>query len=456
MENYISYINKICRLEKEVGIYDIRIKGVPIWMCVYRRYRDRYLEDNCGIPPMKNHAQFVLKDYIYSTLKSAIQYFRYLLSGKSVNNIMYGFARLEHIDNVYVDKFLDGIIQTTSINDSYLYLERGRSGKHMAPRLISNVVWLEFIDNLALIVGKIGYSFLYRKYRSEFNLLFSKANNILKIDKADKKYIIGKVGMDIIRIKLTKLLLKRLNAKRVFATTLRNKPYLIAAANSLNLPCYEIQHGITEGPTPMYSGEYIDDFSPTLFLAFGKTSMIPVFNVPMHKMINIGFKYKSILQSKISSYIPMHYLLISDPEITQDIVDVACRLSNFYPNYKFSIRFHPMEKASVEQIDELAMAGVEIASNDENSSLAVLKYEGVIGEKSTVLYEALSLGIKTAKLYFDKLNIGLNEKEELLKGFFLISKIEDFDRFKDYSLSNSYTPEFYSDFNYQEFDKLLK
>lgn len=456
MNKYIDSINKICQLEIDLDIYEERICKIPIWLCVYRKFRDRYIESGSGVLPMSNHGQLNLLRCIKTTFKSACQFFTLILKGKKIDNAIYGFPRLERIEGVYVDKFCDELIRQTPLADSYLYFERSRSFNHLFPRGIDNIIWTEFIDNLCIILGYIGIPITYLFNNNTFNTLFNKASSIITLSSKDKKFIVRKVGSDLIKFHITYFLLRRLKVKRIFAPVLRNMPYLVATAKKLNIPCFEIQHGITEGPTPLYSGTYIQEFSPTAFLAFGSTSMIPVFNVPIEKMVNIGFAYKQYLYTlSPKEILNDHYLVVSDPEITQSIIDVVCNIKKDNPKCEFTIRFHPLEKPSDSQIEYLKEHGVYIDDGKENSTLAVMKYQGVVGEKSTVLYEALNFGKKVAKINFNKLNINMDVSEETKKGFYVLNGIEDFKFFKKADFPRQAGLEFYSDFKKDAFAKIL-
>lgn len=455
MNDYILNINYICNREEELDIYQERIHNIPIWRCVYRKYRDRYIEDKCGVPPMKNHSVLSIMKMIHSTLRGFRDFIKYTLLAQSIDNIVYGFPRLESVDGIYIDKFCDFLIKNTDISQSYLYMERGRSGRHFTERPLRNIFWLEFIDNIALLGSRILGPIIYRTHKSTFDRLFFKASKLCRFDKKDKKFVINRFANDIIRYRLSKILLKRIKAKRIFATTLHANAYLIATAKVLNIPCYEIQHGITEGPTPMYSGTYIEDFSPTAFLAFGQTSMIPVFNVPINKMINIGFAYKDYLKSKNINIHSDTYLIVSDPEITSQIIDVACELKKTYSFLEFHIRFHPLEKPTKQHINRLLQSRIKVATNETNSTLASMAYAGIIGEKSSVLYECVSMGKKTGKLFFGGMNVGINPEEEEKKGFYILTTIEGFTSFHEKRIDMKNIPEYYSEFERNAVNALL-
>lgn len=450
--SYTKAIQEICAIENELNLYDVKINGMPIWRSVYRRFRDKYIEQRCNIPPMSNHPTLSIGHQLKSSIISLIQIGKLLFDKSKINYLFYGFPRLEKIDDTYIDKFCDPIILQTEISNSYIYFERGRSGIHSKPRAINKQIWTEAIDNLSIIISKTYSNRYYKKHKKEFNELFKKINDRYPISSSDKKYIITRFLFHRIKAKFFSRLVHHCGIKAIFAPVMMNWPFLIKSAKDNNIPCYEIQHGITEGESPMYSGKYLEDYSPDKFLAFGETSINNFFNLPRKKIVNIGFAFKEYLKNNNTDSLDA-YLIISDPEVTQTMIDICCSLKKYYSDIELAIRFHPLEKPNNEQLIQLSRYNIHIDNNNVNSSLAILKYQGIIGEKSTVLYESLSLDKKTAKLHLMNLNLEIDEDEEREKGFFIINKITDFDKFmqnNEISLHSEYYSDFKPDIFYNE------
>ncbi len=324
----------------------------------------------------------------------------------------------------------------------------------MKPRITSGQIWIDGIDNISISLSKLFYKIYYRKHKKEFDELFNRANYKLGLSINDKKFIIQRFILHRIKAIIFSNIVRKCRIKAIFAPAMMNWPFLIKSAKDNNIPCFEIQHGITEGETQMYSGKYLPEYSPDIFLAFGETSVTSYFNVPKEKIINIGFAFKNYLKSH-SLFNEGGYLIVSDPEITQKMIDLSCELSKNYFNTKFAIRFHPLEVPNNNQLRQLKNANIVIDDNKVNSNLSILKYDGVLGEMSSVLYESLSLDKKTAKVHFGGLNKEMDEKVESSKGFFIINTISDFSTFMTENAKRH--PEYYSDFKLDVFyNKILK
>ena len=450
-----NFLNDICEAEKESSVYDIQISSIPIWRIVYRSFRDRLLLKKCGTKTLNSHRKLNLKELCKSYFISLIQISKILFSKKKYNNLLFGFPRIEKLGDYSVDKLTDPLILYTDIKESYLYFESGRSGIHSSNRLLkNNIVWMEAIDITGNILGYIISPLTYIIKYSTFNDLFRRAKLIDDISRKDKIRIVQATSKQLITCEFYKYVIKHTSAQNVFASAIMNRPALLSACLKSGINCFELQHGITEGPSAMYSGEYLPNFSPTRFLAFGKTSINPYFNVPVCDIVNIGYAFKSWIKEFTGNISKEGYLFISSLQITSELIDFILKIKEINSSLDLSIRFHPMESVLPEQIKKLEDNNIKINDNKENSNLSVLRYEGIIGEHSSVLSESISMGVKTAKIFSGKINEGRNIETERAKGFFIISDINDFNSFITSTLPKN-IPEYYSDFNPQLINKLI-
>ena len=345
----------------------------------------------------------------------------------------------------------------SAAKDDYIYFERGRSGSHCSPRAIDNIVWTEFIDNLSFIMALFIFPFLAIFKWGTYEGLIIKVNRLIGISLKDRLYIYVKTTSCLLKISFLCLVIKRLGVKRLFApVAVLHFPY-VAVCKLLKIPCYEVQHGITVGQTTTYSGEYVPEAYPDYFLTFGKGSLKDgLFGLPLERMINIGCAFKSFLKRRSVVILKNTYLFLSEPEISQKIVDTITELARLYPQYNFHLRLHPQERLNQYQNERLKeFPNIGMVDNVSNSTIACMDYDGVIAENTTVLYEAVSVGVKAARLQYNGFytNHFENEPHGL---FFYMKKAEDFDLF-----ANEFSPAqidmnfFYSTFDVEAFNKIL-
>lgn len=455
---YDKLLNELCTTETKLGFTDDKIWGIPIWRLVHVRYRNYFISVLGGIPAMSNHSQFNFSKLFISAWKSFITLFSILLQRKEFSNIFFGFPRLEKIDEKYIDKFIDPIILQSKIGDDYIYLERGRSGEHKSPRYINeNILWTEFIDFfsylLSILLLPIWWMCNIKKYHS----ILQKIDNVVRLCFKQKLHFINLTTRSYIKIAILSFLFRYLKAKRLFMpVALIHSPYLFACKKA-KVKIYEIQHGITVNNTTTYSGEYNPQWYPDCFLAFGKNSTADyLFGVPKNKVLNIGFAFNSLLTHTNSQIYHNTFLFLSDPEITDVMVYTLIELAKKYPQYSFHFRPHPQEKLNKHQISLIeATSNTILVDCSENSTLACLRYEGVIAENTSVLYEAISVGVKAARLQYNGLTTihYPNEPEGL---FYYMKNPESFKFFAEEFVLNNIDKEiYYSTFDANLFNSLL-
>lgn len=433
-KNIDQILQEICNREKLSDIYQIRIKNVHLWPLIRLSTVYNYIAAETGAKKESNQSQFNFKAIVLSTIKSYKHYIKYRRSGFHSSIVFIGFPRLEYFGGEYIDRFVDPIFeQFPQMKKGCLYLERGRSGKHKVPRYdISNKLWTEYFDNFSIIQGLFFAPMMYLVYRKTIKQLQREIFHCLPGHKISGLRLSMQLSINFSLIRLYNKLFKSLRVKLICGPILVHRTYLLYAAKLNGAKCFELQHGITYGTTSTYSTAYNSKWSLDLFLAFGKSSMIPIFGVPLDKMVNIGYAYKNYIinhTAKYKSGAKKRFLVLSEPSVTDKMIKSMFDLAENYPDYEFHFRCHPLEQLSESQLEQISRRdNTKYVSNDVSSFAAMLQYDGVLGENTTCLYEAITMGIKTAQLSINGLSPKVFYKESL-KLFFQIDKIEQFKTF---------------------------
>jgi hypothetical protein len=123
-----------------------------------------------------------------------------------------------------------------------------------------------------------------------------------------------------------------------------------------------------------------------------------------------------------------------------------------YSDYDFYIRCHPQEKLTECQIQKIsAIKNVFIDDNSIDSFIAIESYNHIIGENSSVLFEAISLGKNVGRLSFD----GFTPEQSSNNNFYYLQSIDDFAKFvmqEPLDVKDS----IYDDFKSNYFNELCK
>ena len=452
-----NILNELFEKEKTLSIYNERIWGIPLWSCIKRKYRSKYLFIHAKVPPMSNHPKFYLWPLVRSFIVSFWHILKLFICSEKKPNLFLGFMRLEQMNGLYMDKFIEPIILLSELKDKYVYFERGRSGIHISPRSIKNIVWTEFIDNFCTLMSCGLFPFFVLFNWKTYGNLIDKINYLFPISLKERFYIYYITTRFLLKALFLCLVLKRLGVKRLFIPAAVIHYQYIAACKLLKIPCYEIQHGITAGQTYTYSGEYVPEAYPDYFLTFGKSSLKDsLFGLPLGRMINIGCAFKSFLKERNVVKLKNTYLLLSEPEITQKMVHTIVELAKMYPEYTFHLRLHPLEVLNQCQGTMLSeFANIALVDNIINSTIVCMDYEGVIAENTTVLYEAVSVGVKAARLQYNGLQT-IHFEDEPRDLFFYMKRAEDFSSFaNEFDISDANVDLFYSTFDVKTFNTLL-
>ena len=148
-------------------------------------------------------------------------------------------------------------------------------------------------------------------------------------------------------------------------------------------------------------------------------------------------------------------LVISEPETSEYILRAVLRLAKMYPEMEFHLRRHPQETYSSEQIQRIEnTVNVIDVTSKECSQIAILPYENIIGDNSSVLYEAVSIGKKVGRLNCDSL-IAIGYKKGKEDGFYYLNNLKDFDSFINLKHNYEKRSYIYSDFDIKLFKRLI-
>lgn len=448
LEDYLKLEKNITNLDRD------EIHGTPIWRLVRTQFRWKYREDR----PFTVKPIIRVKDILWNNHRSFCDFMGILFSRKRVSNLFFPHPRLFLVRDIYMERFSDSLIDLAELGDDYLIFERHQNGIHKKPRYHnSKVVYLDFIDNLTKILLYVVRPVLKRKYNSMVVKLYNNLNETLALN--DRSYIDlfhNIIAEFVIARFLIKPFLIKLAPKRLFFAPRSTYNYVVSYCKEIGVITYELEHGIVLGESDLYSGSYNPQIDPDYFLVFGESNIGPQYGLPIHRVINIGFPYKDYVNSlNLNLYSENVVLVASEPEITDRLLNILVLLTDCYPQYLFYVRCHPQEQISKKQRELISQyRNIVVVDNLQESFVSVLQYQNIIGENSSVLYEAMSLHKRVGRLNFG----GLNAIEtKLIHGGYYINSKEDFDLFMTTPYANfNDSKEIYSDFQIEIFNSILK
>ena len=396
-------INSLCEREEKSGCYDCEVAGIKVYNLIRFEVRNIYLQAR-GYSFVEEYKGANYFEILRAITKSTFQLGKIWFGKKKYDTLFYPFLRLDHVGNFYLDKFTDPIIDSCDLGD-YIIFERGKRCIHPRPRLHhQKVVYTNLIDVTSDLIAKFFPGLFKRKYHEELERLFYSIGLTLDGIDYDKSYILNHILHYFCFIKVYAILLRRMGIKKIFAPSRANIISLTYAAKMNNIIVNEFQHGITYGETALYSGRRERDFVPDYFLAFGNTPPRNVYGIDESKIYNIGWAFQDYIDeiqtdTEISD---KDVLVISGPCMTDKILSATFRLAKDNLDVHFVVRPHPAEVVSDEHRESVERySNVNFQDPKINVAVAMRPYHNIIGENSTVLYEALTYGKKVARFCFE-------------------------------------------------------
>ena len=423
-------LNEFLKIEKNLKLDDILIDNdIPLWRTCRRQVRIKYL--NIIAKTSKPHLNFYL--LVRQITKSFFQIGHQLISKKHVDYIFYPHARLYYINGEYVDKLTDPIIDLDKrIADSYVLLQYPQNGLQHTPRIHSeNTNNLDFVVFYSKIWCKFNRKKNYKKYKKEIDELVTRLSECISDVKSYKTIVIDGLSSFLISYKISKRIISSFSPKKVLLAPRSAHSGAVVYCRRNNITVMELEHGITLQENELYSGVYNSLFDVDYFLTFGDASDNSCFGMPLDKIINIGFAYKEWLKSRVSAnaaYDEYHILVLSEPHITDFIIKIVEELAQKFQCYSFYIRCHPQESLSKQHLDIVNKhQNVQINDNRQESFITFMSFQTILGENSTAIFEAISLGKKVGRLNFGGLK-SIIFNQELYNGEF-INSIDEFEKF---------------------------
>ncbi len=375
-------------LERKHKLFDIKYKRHSVWGAfrVYFNYYDLEYKKIFAFPVNRITFSFKnLKNLFLTILKF---------------NIFKIFSRKKYIilqhprsidgKDVYTEDIIDNIK-----NDSLIL-----SFSKQFTNLRKKVVYLDVVKVFSKIISKIFYVFLKNRKFGNLKLFLIEFESNAVFFKTFKKFYIE----FIIMYYFYKLLLKFHKPHCIFIVVFYENSALVAAANDLNIPVYEIQHGIIHkhhlGYNFFYGTKQSISIFPNAILTLGEYWNTQI-NMPLKKtVIGNNFlypqKYQKLKQKNT-------ILFISQGVIGDFMIDYLSDNIELLSEFEIFFKLHPNEFEMQERLKKLQFLSkkydnLHIVKQNKTINYLQNLAEFQVGVFSTAIYEGLQIGCKTIVL----------------------------------------------------------
>ncbi|MHC5362126.1 hypothetical protein [Myroides sp. LJL110] len=456
-----SILKDLKKKEENSGLYNYEINKIPVFRVIRFYYRVNYMNKITGYINKSVVNDRRVLDLFYTVFYSFISVI--LLMFKDKNSVVFfSFPRLNVVEGNYLDKFVDPIVDRFE-DSNFLIFQKSLGGKIQKPRYNSRKVsYIDFFTFISLLLAIIFVPFFYFKNNRTIKNLCCSIKEVYGLNKVNSLIVSIKLFSFFIEKKIYSILFSYLKVTSIVVVNRMVFYPSVIAAKEKGICVSELQHGITLTETTLYTGDYDERVDVDYFMCFGEVWKNTFFGMELNRIINIGWAYKDYMKKYFNRdcVLSNSVLLISHPAITNKLISYIANSNKILgDNIVFELRLHPQEQLNKEQLRIVeSLDNVVISDRNEDSFLALLRHKYIVGDNSTVMYEALSLGKKVGKLNFGEFVD--NDVERFIDfNFYNIKDYEDLLCYLDVVESSFNIVEdsagVYDDFNDNLFNKIV-
>lgn len=401
IENLNDFYNVFYKIEKEEGLLKKKKGGIYFYKLIrailfdeiaIKLNLEKQLHDSISL-------YYVTKNFFKKFLKN---FFR--KEEKYIDVILFDNNRFYYNDNEYKSIYLNDIMKKLEKDKiNYKIIQPWNTDIKYNNKKCAKVSMNLFIfTSINIFIFSI-LKILNLKINRDMFGIEKKINNTFNINININNLIIKEILKFKINYKYYLKYFSKKQVKKIYLICSYGKEGIISAAQDLNIEVIEIQHGVFNKYHLGYNfkGEEVAYFPDKLLIFGNYWKKLEIF--PLNTKIEIyGFPY---LEAQLNKYKQIkrkqnQIIFISQGSIGNILSKKAVSFALENPNIKVVYRLHPgeflrWEKEYKELYENRKLKNLEISDNNKKNLYEYL-YESnyLIGVSSTVIYEALAVGIK--------------------------------------------------------------
>lgn len=419
-----SLVETVFQMEEDLDLFNKKVDGVYFWELVrfsvvnqIAQKTGLYGEAHTGVDV---DAKNVIS-YSFSALKNFLYRNPFISSENDV--LFFGHPRRKLMeDGLWWDVYCDPVIDFMQEKYKCLLLEPPYLNGHLLPAKTESIRFLDSVLFLSNVL-KIILSFKFALTKDE-NLLIDKIQALI-----NKKFNIdidlNHLVRDLLlvrksRIPIYSFLLNKIKPKVVILTVSygRGISPIIEVCKNMGIPVVELQHGTISRYHTGYSFPNVKKLKrfPDYFLTFGDYwKHIVDLPIPGNQIISAGYPFFEMEVAKYKNEpVKDQIVFISQGTIGKEMSKFAAKLQSRNDfNMDIIYKLHPGEYDRWEQeYPWLVDSGMRVVSDDSEPVYRLLaQSKAIVGVYSTLVYEALGLGLRTFLLDLP----GVEYMEELIE-----------------------------------------
>jgi len=395
-------ISEIILWEDEHAIHRFSYKNIPVWRLIRTEYIRRYLVNN-NARTSNNFNQQTAKEYLAFFLNSVLSILQ-ILKLSSRANLILGFPRKQKYKGRWIDSFFDPLMDWMG-RENALYFDKPFNARHYIDRSNGKVVNFEIV-RLAGGIGKIVFrikSLLGKSELGDSREVELIASRFGKTKQEVVDDILATYHGFLYEYRLAKYILNVVNPRNLLFVNRWVNFSFIAAARDLGVRPIELQHGAVGKHSFQYLTKYDTRVDPVYFLAFGEFWKNFDWGIPDENVVPIGHRYIGLRRGQPGQGTGKAVMLTSKPPRWRELDRIYSQVVKENPDTQFILKLHPQDVQGWENRYKVGLACNVHVIDDPTQDLYEIfsSCQAVIGDDSTLLYEASFFGLKVGLLNED-------------------------------------------------------
>ena len=405
MNKYHSFkdiAEDLWQIEQEFSLLNFEVDDIKIWQVVRMEVYGILLSKLLNLGGShKSSSTFHKVINTFTMLKNSIVLNPYTADKSDI--LVFPHDRVISVNEEYVDIYTKYLVdELLKQHENILVLEKPYVQKHYTKKN----KYTKYLD-YSILLNAIKYKTYYRNLKLDTLYI----HNIEKIIKDTFNVSIDLRSIFISNLKKFKSyysyyhkLLQKLSPKKIYLVVSYSYPWLVKAAQDLNIEVVELQHGTFSKYHLGYSYPYdrnLVDYFPDKFLVWNQywKEMIPL---PIEdkniQILPFEFQKRELEKYKNISKIRNQVIVLSQGLISNQLAKVILDNFDFFKNKTIKYKLHPGEFQRYKEYEYLnqlnSYDNVEIVL-ESNLYELLAQSEYQVGVSSTALYEGLEFNLKT-------------------------------------------------------------
>lgn len=424
-------VQELTAWERDEGLFDYRLGGIPLWRLIRSRYFSAYLS-RAGVRGLDNYNRPRLGSLLHF-LGGVGRSLIHTLRLRRYRHLVIGFARRRLDDGVWVDTFFDPLIDIMGRADT-LCIERPFMGRHFRPAHTHNLMYYDWIKAVASLLGRFFPWIVAFRADTRLNALAQVVAAKVGTTPESVRRSLSRAYVEfLVERQCARYVVARLSPKTLLLVNRGINHGVIAACRERGVRVFELQHGVMHVNGYKQGTQYDEHIDPHGFLTFGECWNRFDWGVPKDGVKVLGYRYiwqQRERQRRSGQPRGDAVMLVSEPGCWQELARPFSEIVARHPDQHFILKLHPQDVGDWPTRYPVGLVGNVAVVDDPSADLYDLfgRCRAVVGYGSTVLYEASFFGLKVCLLNED----GANPSEAIRYigsyNFYEYVRVEDFDR----------------------------